>query len=99
MTGLHPESHGIVGNNFYDPASDKVFVYTDPKRSHDGFWWGGESVSSFNQNEALVSNHWQMWETASKAGVNTAVMMWPGPPTTSSGVSPTYFIPFDVSWE
>lgn len=79
MTGLHPESHGIVGNNFYDPASDKVFVYTDPKRSHAGFWWGGES----------------MWETASKAGLNTAVMMWPGPPTTSTGVSPTYFIPFD----
>jgi hypothetical protein len=45
MTGLHPESHGIVGNSFYDPAMDKVFVYTDPTRSHAGYWWGGEPVS------------------------------------------------------
>jgi hypothetical protein len=53
MTGLHPESHGIVGNTFYDPAMDKVFVYTDPKRSHDAYWWGGEPVSSV---EAILSN-------------------------------------------
>ncbi|KAG8867408.1 hypothetical protein FRC20_005847 [Serendipita sp. 405] len=79
MTGLYPESHGIVGNNFYDPSLDAEFVYTDPKRSHDGKWWGGEP----------------MWETAAKAGLNTAVMMWPGPPTTSRGVSPTYFIEFN----
>ncbi|KAG8832826.1 hypothetical protein FRC17_000580 [Serendipita sp. 399] len=79
MTGLYPESHGIVGNNFYDPSLHAEFVYTDPNRSHDGKWWGGEP----------------MWETASKAGLKTAVMMWPGPPTTSRGVSPTYFVPFD----
>jgi hypothetical protein len=55
MTGLHPESHGIVGNSFYDPAIDKVFVYTDPKRSHDGYWWGGEPVSSAESIPSSVS--------------------------------------------
>ena len=55
MTGLYPESHGIVGNNFYDPATDKVFVYTDPKRSHDGYWWGGEPVSSAQSVSSSVS--------------------------------------------
>lgn len=45
MTGLHPESHGIIGNNFYDPSFDAEFLYTDPSKSHDGRWWGGEPVS------------------------------------------------------
>jgi predicted AlkP superfamily pyrophosphatase or phosphodiesterase len=44
MTGLHPESHGIIGNNFYDPHFEAEFVYTDPSRSHAGKWWGGEPV-------------------------------------------------------
>ncbi|PVG02267.1 Phosphodiest-domain-containing protein [Serendipita vermifera] len=79
MTGLHPESHGIIGNNFYDPNFEAEFVYTDPAKSHAGKWWGGEPV----------------WETAAKGNLTTAVLMWPGPPTTSRGVSPTYFIPFD----
>lgn len=79
MTGLYPESHGIVGNNFYDPELEAEFVYTDPKRSHDGKWWGGEP----------------MWETAAKGGLKTAVMMWPGPPRTARGTAPTYFVEFN----
>jgi hypothetical protein len=38
-----------------------------------------------------------MWETAEKAGVVTANLMWPGPPTTQSGASSTYFVPWKVS--
>jgi predicted AlkP superfamily pyrophosphatase or phosphodiesterase len=35
-----------------------------------------------------------MWETAGRAGLITANLMWPGPPQTLSGASPTYFVPF-----
>lgn len=62
VTGLYPESHGIVGNSFFDPATGKEFYYTDPARSHSVSWWGGEPI----------------WATAEKQGVKTAVHMWPG---------------------
>jgi predicted AlkP superfamily pyrophosphatase or phosphodiesterase len=61
-TGLYPESHGIVGNSFWDPALEKEFFYTDPARSMQPFWWGGEPL----------------WVTAEKQKVRSAVHMWPG---------------------
>lgn len=36
----------------------------------------------------------QMWETVERAGMKSANLMWPGPPITQSGVSPTYFVPW-----
>ncbi|KAK0946545.1 hypothetical protein LTR29_002013 [Friedmanniomyces endolithicus] len=62
VTGLHPESHGIVGNSFYDPALQKEFHYTDPTRSMQPEWWDAEPI----------------WVTAEKNGVKTGVHMWPG---------------------
>ena len=38
-----------------------------------------------------------MWETAEKAGVVTANLMWPGPQKTRSGASSTYLVPWKVS--
>ncbi|PKS09143.1 hypothetical protein jhhlp_003757 [Lomentospora prolificans] len=61
-TGLYPESHGIVGNTFYDPAIKGDFYYTDPSRSLDPKWWMGEPF----------------WVTAEKQGVRSAIHMWPG---------------------
>jgi predicted AlkP superfamily pyrophosphatase or phosphodiesterase len=43
-TGLYPEAHGIVSNTFWDPVLQKEFYYTDPKRSLQPFWWGGEPL-------------------------------------------------------
>ncbi|OMJ30281.1 putative pyrophosphatase/phosphodiesterase [Smittium culicis] len=42
-TGLYPESHGIVGNTFYDSSLNDTFSYTSPK-SVDSKWWGGEPI-------------------------------------------------------
>ncbi|KAJ4355202.1 hypothetical protein N0V95_003162 [Ascochyta clinopodiicola] len=61
-TGMYPEAHGIVGNSFWDPLLEKEFYYTDPERSLQPFWWGGEPL----------------WVTAEKQKVRTAVHMWPG---------------------
>ncbi|KAF2724935.1 Phosphodiest-domain-containing protein, partial [Polychaeton citri CBS 116435] len=61
-TGLHPESHGIVGNNFFAPDLDRDFYYTDPGRSMQPEWWAAEPI----------------WVRAEKAGIRTAIHMWPG---------------------
>ncbi|KAJ7274265.1 alkaline-phosphatase-like protein [Mycena rebaudengoi] len=78
MTGLYAESHGIVANNFWDPITEREFHYNQIKSAWDSSWWFGEP----------------MWETAEKAGIITANLMWPGPPKTSSGASSTYFVPW-----
>lgn len=61
-TGMYPEAHGVVGNTFWDPKLEQEFYYTDPERSLQPFWWGGEPI----------------WVTAEKQKVRTAVHMWPG---------------------
>ncbi|KAI1794902.1 Phosphodiest-domain-containing protein [Ganoderma leucocontextum] len=78
MTGLYAESHGIVANNFWDPATHREFHYNRIESAWVSEWWYGEP----------------MWETAEKAGVRTANLMWPGPPKTTSGASSTYFVPW-----
>ena len=41
VTGLRPESHGIVANGFYDPATGESFTMV----KHETHWWqGGEPV-------------------------------------------------------
>lgn len=63
VTGLYPESHGVVGNTFWDPELQEEFYYTDPARSMQPKWWlGGEPL----------------WVTAEKQKVKTAIHMWPG---------------------
>ncbi|KAI0357461.1 Phosphodiest-domain-containing protein [Trametes cingulata] len=78
MTGLYVESHGIVANNFWDPATGREFHYNRAEESWNASWWYGEP----------------MWETAERAGIITANLMWPGPPKTRTGISPTYFVPW-----
>ncbi|KAK0519228.1 hypothetical protein OC835_007596 [Tilletia horrida] len=105
LTGLYASSHGIVANDFHvqpragagfkgvDPsaaassaasggsdstanlASGRQFYYSDPARSWYAAWWLGEPV----------------WATAERAGIPTAVHMWPGPPVTAAGDRPRYF--------
>ncbi|KAG7116136.1 putative pyrophosphatase/phosphodiesterase like protein [Verticillium longisporum] len=73
-TGLYPESHGIVGNTFWDPELQAEFYYTDPARSLDPKWWSGEPF----------------WVTAERQGIRTAVHMWPGSEAHIDGVEPSF---------
>ncbi|KAK4973335.1 hypothetical protein LTR66_011171 [Elasticomyces elasticus] len=79
VTGLHPESHGVVGNTFWDPHMQKEFYYTDPARSMQPEWWPGEPL----------------WVTAENHGVRTAIHMWPGSEAYIGGVEPAYVDKFD----
>lgn len=73
-TGLYPESHGVVGNTFWDPRLEAEFYYTDPARSMDPKWWGGEPF----------------WVTAESQGIRTAVHMWPGSEAHVMGTEPSF---------
>ncbi|KAK3068292.1 hypothetical protein LTR53_014263 [Teratosphaeriaceae sp. CCFEE 6253] len=44
VNGLHPETHGIVGNTFYDPALQAEFDYGDSSRSMQSQWWTAEPI-------------------------------------------------------
>jgi len=74
VTGLYPESHGVVGNTFWDPDTKKEFWYTDPVRSMKPEWWRAEPV----------------WELAEKEGVRSGVHMWPGSEAHIGDIEPTY---------
>lgn len=62
VTGMYPINHGIVGNSFYDTELDMEFDSTDPKKSSNRQYWGGEPI----------------WTTARRNGIKSAVHMWPG---------------------
>ncbi|KAI8461671.1 alkaline-phosphatase-like protein [Phakopsora pachyrhizi] len=78
MTGLYPESHGIVANNFFDPRSNSSFDCVDPQKSWDSSWWFGQPI----------------WEIAIRRGLKVAISMWPGPPYSQNKVRPTIWRPY-----
>ena len=80
VTGLHPESHGIVGNTFWDPELQEEFYYTDPARSMQPKWWNAEPL----------------WETAELAGLRTAIHMWPGSEAHIGTIEPHYVDKFNA---
>ncbi|KAF2636614.1 Phosphodiest-domain-containing protein [Massarina eburnea CBS 473.64] len=80
-TGLYPEAHGVVGNSFWDPALKKDFYYTDPNRSMQPYWWGGEPL----------------WETAERQNVRAAVHMWPGSEMHDPPFTPAYIDKYNGS--
>lgn len=74
MTGLYPESHGIVGNTFWDPKINEEFYYTHPAVSMQPKWWMAEPL----------------WVTAEKQRVKTAIHMWPGSEAHIGDREPTF---------
>ncbi|KAJ5153686.1 Alkaline phosphatase-like alpha/beta/alpha [Penicillium coprophilum] len=74
MTGLYPESHGIVGNTFWDPKMNEEFYYTHPTVSMQPKWWMAEPL----------------WVTAEKQHVKAAIHMWPGSEAHIGDREPSY---------
>ncbi len=79
VTGLYPEHHGIVANNFYDPIRKQRYSYSDPATSSDGSWYGGTPL----------------WVLAEKQGMRSACFFWPGSEAEIDGGRPTYYLKFD----
>ena len=79
VTGLYPEHHGIVGNQFYDPARKARYSYADPQTNADGSWYGGTPL----------------WSLAEKQGMRSACFFWPGSEAEIAGERPTWYLHFD----
>lgn len=103
VTGLYPESHGIVANQFYDPTSDSVFSYTNGTAIKESHWWGGEPVlgDAFVRFILLGSLLYlvdlQIWVTAVKSGKRSAICFWPGSEAEIAGFRPSIYLPYTAA--
>jgi alkaline phosphatase D len=78
-TGLLPEHHGIVSNEFYDPIHKAHYRYSDPKSNSDGTWYQGTPI----------------WVLAEQQGMRSACFFWPGSEAEIDDIRPTYYLHFD----
>jgi len=79
VTGLYPEHHGIVANNFYDPVRKQSFRLSDPAVVTDGSWYGGTPI----------------WVLAEQQGMRTACFFWPGSEAEIQSTRPSYYLKYD----
>jgi len=63
ITGLHPESHGMIDNYMWDENHDEVFLLGENQDQYHPFWW--------NDGEPL-------WITAKKQGKRSYFWYWCG---------------------
>jgi len=83
VTGLYPEHHGLVANNFYDPARNARYAIADSKAVTDGTWYSGTPL----------------WSLAESQGMRTACLFWPGSEAEIAGQRPTWYATFDNKTE
>lgn len=76
ITGMYPQTHGIVSNNFRDPSTGDWYSMGDDGGSkNDGKWYLGEAF----------------WETAEKNGIRSASYFWPGSTLKDKSRNPSIF--------
>lgn len=75
VTGMRAESHGIVGNRFWDPARNDGYSMGDTLDVMDGSWYRGEPI----------------WVTAEKQGMRSASFFWVASEAPIGGVRPSFW--------
>ena len=83
VTGLYPEHHGRVANNFLDPARQARYGMSDPTAVTDGSWYSGTPL----------------WSLAESQGMRTACIFWPGSEAEIAGIRPSWYAQFDKKTE
>ena len=79
VTGLRPESHGIIQNKFWDDDFRSWFGIGAHPAAREGRWWGGEPI----------------WITARKNGLRSATMFWPGSEADIMGQRPNRWVKYN----
>jgi alkaline phosphatase D len=79
VTGLYPEHHGLVANNFYDETKNAHYKISDPKAVQDGSWYSGVPL----------------WSLAESQGMRAACLFWPGSEAEIAGHRPSWYAVFD----
>jgi ectonucleotide pyrophosphatase/phosphodiesterase family member 5 len=62
VTGLYPENHGIIANDFTNMNTLQKYSLWDSTAKNDAKWYQGDAI----------------WEAAKRQGVITASYFWPG---------------------
>ena len=83
VTGLYPEHHGLVANNFFDPDREQRYSMSDPEAVKDGSWYRGTPL----------------WSLAESQGMRTACLFWPGSEAKIAGFRPTWYAEFNSKTE
>ncbi|XP_065059538.1 venom phosphodiesterase CdcPDE-like isoform X2 [Rhopilema esculentum] len=60
VTGLYPESHGIVGNSFLSGDKNESFAYWT-STSKEGKWWLGEPIWTTAKKQGVKSAVYYFW--------------------------------------
>jgi len=74
-TGLYPDHHGIVLNDFYATDIEKSYAIRDRKAVTNGEFYGGHP----------------MWNVAEDQGVTAATLFWVGASAAINGKRPSYW--------
>lgn len=74
-TGLYPDHHGIIANNFILRDSGKKYSLSNNETKSQGKYYGGDPI----------------WLTAQRQGVKTATVYWVGSDVKIKGEHPTYW--------
>jgi ectonucleotide pyrophosphatase/phosphodiesterase family protein 5 len=75
VTGMYPEHHGIIQNDFWDRPAGRRYKISDTVEVRDSRWYRGEAI----------------WETAKKNGKVSASYFWPGSEISQDDRHPDYF--------
>lgn len=75
ITGMTPENHGIISNDFEDPFTKDYYRIGSAQAVENPKWYIGE----------------MFWETANRNGIKTASYFWPGSELNIEARRPTYY--------
>lgn len=81
VTGVYPDEHGIIENNFYDKKRKVEYSIGDPKAVKDPTWYKKDPI----------------WNDLEKKGIKTASYFWPGSEALINGRQPSYVKEFNHS--
>jgi predicted AlkP superfamily pyrophosphatase or phosphodiesterase len=79
VTGLYPDNHGLVDNNFYDPKLGRRYGMKDRDAVEDAAFYGGTPL----------------WQLAQQQGLRSASFFWVGSEAPVHGEYPTYYYRYD----
>lgn len=80
-TGMKPEHHGIVDNNFYNPRKGLQYSISNRDIVTDGTWYGGTPI----------------WVLAEQNEMISASYFFVGSEADVQGIRPTYYFDYDGS--
>jgi len=77
-TGLYPDNHGIVLNNFYAPKLQLPYSIGNRESVSNGDFYGGDPI----------------WNVAKSNGIKSATLFWVGSSAPINNQQPTYWSPY-----